>query len=317
MFKRRRPGFYGIIYLCNVAAFGVVYACLFADDFGVEGGLTPLLALYFSVVTVTTLGFGDITPSLNSTYLLIAVVAQVVAGVTTIGLFLNALSQKWSDIKDAQVRARYEEEEARRIARYLSILRPIIADHLKVLAECYKVTATEVGKRFRIRPRDMFTERYFDQVSLIDYYSDRTRFGKGRLLGEVLHEDNDRFRKDLEGYLAKFAHGLPVDTVQKISAMQRSQFLNYPSVSIQIYRLNKQMGVQTARQHIISLEHSSRAEPGHAKPMREYHALLQDVIDDIERYLPDDPMEVSIMLENHVAPPVGSAIAEPLKGRGG
>jgi hypothetical protein len=48
---------------------------------------------YFSATTVTTLGFGDITPV--STWARVLSAAEAVLGVVIIGLFLNAVAQKW------------------------------------------------------------------------------------------------------------------------------------------------------------------------------------------------------------------------------
>jgi len=51
-----------------------------------------LRMLYFSVVTITTLGFGDIVPI--STLSRIAVTTEAVLGVVLIGLFLNSLADR-------------------------------------------------------------------------------------------------------------------------------------------------------------------------------------------------------------------------------
>jgi Ion channel len=48
---------------------------------------------YLSVVTITTLGYGDITPVSSRARALVA--AEAVWGVVLIGLFLNAVAQKW------------------------------------------------------------------------------------------------------------------------------------------------------------------------------------------------------------------------------
>ena len=55
---------------------------------------------YFSAVTVTTLGFGDITPVTSAARALAGVLA--VSGVVVIGLFLNAVAQKWGKGSDKQ-----------------------------------------------------------------------------------------------------------------------------------------------------------------------------------------------------------------------
>jgi hypothetical protein len=48
---------------------------------------------YFSAISVTTLGFGDITPVSSTARLLVAI--EAVFGVVFVGLFLNAVAQKW------------------------------------------------------------------------------------------------------------------------------------------------------------------------------------------------------------------------------
>jgi Ion channel len=48
--------------------------------------------LYFSTVTITTLGFGDIVPISNVARILISL--EAIIGVITIGLFLNALAKR-------------------------------------------------------------------------------------------------------------------------------------------------------------------------------------------------------------------------------
>lgn len=47
---------------------------------------------YFSAVTITTLGYGDIVPITNTARLLVA--TEAIAGIVLIGLFLNALFQE-------------------------------------------------------------------------------------------------------------------------------------------------------------------------------------------------------------------------------
>lgn len=89
-----------MIYLANIIIFSILYAFIFTDDF-VDISIDYIQSLYFSVVTVTTLGFGDITPKLDEAPLLLVVTAQVFLGVVTIGLFLNSISQKLSDRKDS------------------------------------------------------------------------------------------------------------------------------------------------------------------------------------------------------------------------
>jgi ion channel len=59
-----------------------------------EGSLWPYIRMcYFSAITITTLGFGDITPVTTEARVLVG--TEAVLGVVIIGLFLNAVAQKW------------------------------------------------------------------------------------------------------------------------------------------------------------------------------------------------------------------------------
>jgi hypothetical protein len=63
---------------------------------GYVGGLPSQFPrmLYFSVVTVTTLGYGDITPVTSTTRFLVG--SEAVLGVLLVGLFLNSLTRRVS-----------------------------------------------------------------------------------------------------------------------------------------------------------------------------------------------------------------------------
>lgn len=65
-------------------------------------------SLYFSISTITTLGYGDITPNTNAGKIMASV--EALLGIALLGLFLNALSHKRAD--DINIAA--EEREQRR-----------------------------------------------------------------------------------------------------------------------------------------------------------------------------------------------------------
>ena len=90
--SRRRPAFYGWFYVVLIPGFAVVFWLL--QGFGASE-LSPLEALYFSAVTITTLGYGDIQP-LDTVVRLLAA-SEAVLGIVTIGFFLSALAQQRSD----------------------------------------------------------------------------------------------------------------------------------------------------------------------------------------------------------------------------
>ncbi|MBO2676212.1 two pore domain potassium channel family protein [Shewanella algae] len=117
------PLAYGVIYLANILIFSLIYAFIFANDFK-DISIGYIQSLYFSVVTVTTLGFGDLTPRLDAAPLLLVVTAQVVLGIVTIGLFLNSISHKLSARKDFAQKELEEKAEKSTLKKLLTILRP-------------------------------------------------------------------------------------------------------------------------------------------------------------------------------------------------
>ncbi|WP_175405824.1 potassium channel family protein [Shewanella sp. MEBiC00475] len=82
-----KPLTYGIIYFSYIPAFAILYCispCLIKD-------LSIIDSLYFSVVTLTTLGYGDILPISSLGKIIVSL--QTILGVVTVGLFLNSLAE--------------------------------------------------------------------------------------------------------------------------------------------------------------------------------------------------------------------------------
>ncbi|MFC2140819.1 potassium channel family protein [Acidobacteriota bacterium] len=81
--------------------FGVIYAVLgklFPNSFDIPAGSTLISYFYFSIVTFTTLGFGDITPLEWYTQVLVTIeviLGYVILGVL-IGMLVNTLTRKSS-----------------------------------------------------------------------------------------------------------------------------------------------------------------------------------------------------------------------------
>ena len=62
----RRPLFWMLGYIGVIVAFAVVYYLLPQECWGSAGKINSCIdALYFSVVTITSLGFGDIYPEIK------------------------------------------------------------------------------------------------------------------------------------------------------------------------------------------------------------------------------------------------------------
>lgn len=83
------PWVYGSLYLALVPLFGGIYTFFPAMSFNHEN-MSLLDSLYFSAITVTTTGFGDLTPTNSVTRAFVMIESMV--GVVMAGLFLNSLN---------------------------------------------------------------------------------------------------------------------------------------------------------------------------------------------------------------------------------
>lgn len=98
------PWVYGSLYLALIPCFAGLYTFMPHMAFN-NANMTLLDALYFSTITVTTTGYGDLTPS--SSFTRAFVMIESVSGVIIAGLFLNALNYHRQQMLDT-VMDKYE-----------------------------------------------------------------------------------------------------------------------------------------------------------------------------------------------------------------
>ena len=129
------------IYVCAVPLFALIYWAMPDNQFRIpEGAGTDYGSwLYYSIVTITTLGFGDYTPSHAGAQALTAI--EVACGLIVSGLFLNAVGAMKSEI---DVESEIEKQKALHHAMEYEKLNksvPVVLNSLNVfLAYCYAVT---------------------------------------------------------------------------------------------------------------------------------------------------------------------------------
>lgn len=309
------PLAYGVIYLANILTFSLVYTFIFASDFkGIS--INYVQALYFSVITVTTLGFGDLTPRLDAAQLLIAVIAQVVLGVLTIGLFLNSISHKLSERKDSAQKEFEEKAERNALKKLLTILRPTIVSYMEVLSETYKVTTTRTAGNFiKIVPKDLFSQEYYDQISRQDFFSHETRYGEGVITwGEFIEQENIKFTDRIDDFLNKFATSLPIDLIELLVGLKDHNFLYHCRQAKQMIQIERAQGIKITRVNLLTIEHSSVEIPEKPNSIRDFHEKLLNLITQLDENTSGEPIVMTVDLRKGVAAPsIGSAIANIVK----
>lgn len=121
VFGTINPFFYGGAYLACIPFFG--FLLHYIDCFQLKNNeniISDLISsIYFSAVTITTLGYGDITPFNTPTRLL--VIFEASFGVVLAGLFLNSLAHKQSKIIQEYDKETFEKIELnKRLNKLLS-----------------------------------------------------------------------------------------------------------------------------------------------------------------------------------------------------
>lgn len=136
-----RPVVWIGLYVCITPIFALIYWALPDDQFRVPDGAPTDYGswLYYSIVTITTLGFGDYTPAHGGAQAITAI--EVMCGLIFLGLFLNAVGSMKSEI---DVESEIEKQKALHHAMESEKLRkatPVILHSINVfLAYCYAVT---------------------------------------------------------------------------------------------------------------------------------------------------------------------------------
>lgn len=136
-----RPVVWIGLYLCLVPVFALIYWALPDSQFRLPDEETANFGtwLYYSIVTISTLGFGDITPMHGGAQAVTAI--EVGCGLIFLGLFLNAVGAMKSEI---DVESEIEKQKALHHSLELEKLIksvPMIIHSINVfLAYCYAVT---------------------------------------------------------------------------------------------------------------------------------------------------------------------------------
>lgn len=142
-----RPIVWIISYVCLMPVFALIYWALPDGQFRIPDGAGTDFGswIYYSIVTITTLGFGDYTPAHAWAQAVTAV--EVMCGLIILGLFLNAVGSMKSEIDveseiEKQKKVHFAMEKEKLMKSFPAVLHNIN----KFLAYCYAVT-TPLSKR--------------------------------------------------------------------------------------------------------------------------------------------------------------------------
>ena len=146
--NNKSPLFWGILYFLIIPVFATVFLFLPTETWSANSDLENWWeCLYFSMVTITTLGFGDIAPITTLGRLLVAI--ETVSGVLFIGLFLNALSLQQSKIISEEEKKKHEEnireKERAKLLRHYKLIEPIINEFIIAI---YEITTPLSNRNF-------------------------------------------------------------------------------------------------------------------------------------------------------------------------
>lgn len=172
---------WGAVYLGAIPVFALIYWFMPADWFGGKPLSGLFDALYFSIITITTLGFGEIFPT--HIWAKAAVVAESLFGIIAIGLFLNEVAHYRAKLsaqveKNKAEKARISNEEIRLRRQYV-----VIEPHLNQYIEYATIISTPIGKRkgvYHYNPDFPFQDLY-------DIYSPSLRLKDNHLEPVIVH----------------------------------------------------------------------------------------------------------------------------------
>lgn len=142
-----RPIVWICLYLCLMPLFALVYYWMPDGQFRIpdNAGTDYGSWLYYSIVTITTLGFGDYTPAHGWAQAVTAI--EVMCGLVFLGFFLNSVGSMKSEIDvETEIEKQHRVHQATEYDKLMKNI-PVLLHRLNLyLSFCYAVT-TPVGKR--------------------------------------------------------------------------------------------------------------------------------------------------------------------------
>lgn len=122
-------------YIAIIFIFSFIYMCAPDKTFASELGF--LKSIYFSVITITTLGYGEITP-LND-YGMIFTSLEAIIGILIIGIFINSAWKNFSDKIEKeqakQLQLSIYKSNKNNLSAYYSYLSSVLTEYKRITFE--------------------------------------------------------------------------------------------------------------------------------------------------------------------------------------
>ena len=157
-----RPVIWIGLYVCITPIFALIYWSLPEGQFRMPADAPTDYGswLYYSIVTITTLGFGDYTPSHHISQSVTAI--EVMCGLVFLGFFLNAVGAMKSEIDlESEIEKQRQLHFAQNKEKLLKSVPTVYHSLNTFLAYCYAVTtptAKRVGDEIAYNPDFAFND---------------------------------------------------------------------------------------------------------------------------------------------------------------
>lgn len=158
-----RPLYIFLLYLVVISIFAFIYWALPCSSF--KRDLTPSESIYLSVITITTLGYGDITPVDRAGMYITAL--ESIIGILIIGVFINSAWKSYSDRiereQSRRIRESLKESNKNNLLAYFSYLKSVIEEYRYIN---YEIT-TPIAVRDDVQEKFNFDFNFSDLKDML------------------------------------------------------------------------------------------------------------------------------------------------------
>ncbi len=194
-----RPLYIFLLYLAVILIFAFIYWALPCSSF--ERDLTPSESIYLSVITITTLGYGDITPvdrvGMYTTAL------ESIIGILIIGVFINSVWKSYSDRiekeQSRKIRESLKESNKNNLLSYFSYLKSVINEYCYINFEL----TTPIAERNSRKPIFKFDFKFSDLKDILKP-SLRMKYGFPNSVISIYFNEEKSLISELKYVLANF-----------------------------------------------------------------------------------------------------------------